>query len=134
MTGAVHISNAMIYLGVLEAGGTPSASEYALGLIELNKIVAELQAMGARGKTTVQTVDSAGVWSTTVTPVTVTAFASTATDNTYPVGWDAAIDLQLASRLAPIMGHPELVAVFAPQAQAAIAALMPKPAGAQQQS
>lgn len=143
--GIVYAQRAMNQLAVLEPGGTPSTSQQALLLQELNAIIGELQAKGALGSTEtitvtgrqiVRSVSTAGVWTTTdtggvetrvATPAVVATFASLSTDNTYPVGWDAYLPLALAVRYAGAAGvGAERVPMIAAMAQAALAEIMPK--------
>lgn len=139
-TGLTHLKNAMGYLGILASGGTPNAGQQTQGIDILNTMLAGFEAAGMQGwaKTTVVTGKSqtvsvstsavvtqtevGGTVTTTMTPVAVARFASPATDNAYPSGWDEMIDFNLACNLSGPMGGsvPEWVAKRAVETKAAL--------------
>lgn len=126
-TGLEYLTRAMQDLGILEAGATPSASEQAMGLIELNSLIGQFQAMNVYGWTQTATVNTAGVWTITTTPTAVPTFALISTNNSYPSGWDDAIRANLAVRIAGPFGAPaDVIARVAAQATAYLEAIKPK--------
>lgn len=147
-TGLVHLTQAMNYLGALQAGGAPSTSEQATGLIMLNAFLGRLQQLSYNGYTETITVsgrqrvvavDNNGVWTNTETggvetrtrtPTTVSTYATISTDNTYPKGWDDAIQYNLAVQLIGSMGTDQATAArLTAMAQAMLDAIAPKDAG-----
>lgn len=143
-TGQTIITGALNLLGTLQAGGTPSTSETAMGLSYLNQILEEWQAQSFLGNTETvsvsgrqitRSVSNAGVWTTTdtggtetrvVTPTAVSTFASANTNNTYPVGWQPALEAALAVKMAGAMGMPQEVPRLAAMAEQAISQIRPK--------
>ena len=145
MTGLVHITRAMQDLGLLESGGTPSTSEQAAYLIELNAMLGEWQSMGLNGsvevigqRTITKSVSTAGVWTrtdtgatSTITPTAIATYANPATDNTYPVGWDDAIRYNLATRISGSQGVPnDILQRVVGMAEQKLSAITPKDSGA----
>ena len=147
-TGLVHITAAMNYLGSLQAGGAPSTSEQTTYLIYLNNLLAQFQQLGlygftetitVSGRQRVRSVDAAGAWTTTETggvetrvrtPTVVTKYASVATDNTYPQGWDEAIQYNLAMQMIGSQGtDPQTAARITAMAQSALEAISDKDTG-----
>jgi len=136
-----HITTSMQLLSKLAPGGTPNASEQTLFLALLNgmleswtmrRLLGAVRTITISGKQTTVGVsgsvttltDVGGTETTTVTPVTVTLFASTATSNTYPTGWDQAIQFNLALVIASTLGVKPSDYVTS-NAQATLAAITP---------
>ena len=147
-TGLVHITAAMNYIGSLQAGGAPSASEQATYLIYLNNLLAQFQQLGfygftetitVTGRQRVRSVDNAGAWTTTETggvetrvrtPTVVSKYATVSTDHTYPQGWDEAIQYNLAMQMMGSQGTDQATAArITAMAQAALEAIADKDAG-----
>lgn len=106
MTARQHILNAMNYLAKLSAGGSASASEESLFLIYLNEMLASWQAEKIGGATSVVAI-AANVTTVTITSTAIATFALITTDNTYPTGYDAAIDANLALWISGSLGIPK---------------------------
>lgn len=122
LTGLQHETNAMYHLGKLKAGGVPSTDQQAAFLPLLNEVLEGLQLAGALGVAATETltgksdttgISTAGVVTRTViggtstlttTPVVVSTYATTGTTNTYPVGWDEALDYMFAVVIAGAQG------------------------------
>lgn len=147
-TGLVHVTQAMNYIGSLQAGGSPSTSEQTTYLAYLNTFLGRLQQLEYNGFTETITVsgrqrvvavDTAGVWTNTETggtetrtrtPTTVTTYASIGTDNTYPKGWDEAIQYNLAVQMMGSQGTDQQTAArITAMAQSSLEAIAPKDTG-----
>jgi len=120
-TALVHVTTAMQHLAKLAAGGSPSSAEQTLGLLMLNNMLANWQAEGVGGFSTAESVSgksvtvatSGAVITTTevggtktiaLTKTAVATYALISTDNTYPTGWDEAIQYNLAVTLSGSLG------------------------------
>lgn len=144
-TGQSIINTAMQNVGVLAAGATATTSETAQYLSMLNAILEEFQqgsflgnteTISTSGRQITRSVNNAGVWTVTdvggtttrvVTPTPVTLFASANTNNTYPVGWQQALEWTLAARIGGSQGVPnDIIARCVAQSEALIAQIRPK--------
>jgi hypothetical protein len=148
-TALVHITTAMQHLAKLAAGGTPSSAEQTLGLLLLNNMLSNWQAEGIGGfstaesvsgksmtvatsTNTITTTDVGGTKTITLTKTAIATFASTGTDNTYPTGWDEAIQYNLAVTMSGSLGVmiDKMPALLAKAQQTKQAITPPIPGGA----
>jgi hypothetical protein len=120
-TALVHLTTAMQHLAKLAAGASPSATEQTLGLLLLNNMLANWQAEGVGGFQTAEattgksltvatsgavitTTEVGGTKTITLTKTAIAAFSTISTDNTYPTGWDEAIQYNLAVEISGALG------------------------------
>lgn len=122
LTGLQHETLACYHLGTLKAGGVPSSDQQSAFLLLINEVLEGLQLAGALGVAATETltgksdttgISTAGVVTRTViggtstlttTPVVVSTYATVGTTNTYPVGWDEALDFLFAVEIAGAQG------------------------------
>ena len=147
-TGLVHLTTAMQHLSILAAGGAPDSTQQALGLTLLNNMLSNWEAAGVggfsvtesvSGKSTtvatatnvITTTDIGGTKTTTLTKTAIAVFTLISTSNTYPSGWDEAIQYNLALTIAGPFGVQKIPEVVPVKAKSTLAAITPPvPGGA----
>ncbi len=146
-TALVHITTAMQHLGILQAGALPNSDQQANGLLILNNMLQSWTAEGllgfsvaetVSGKSTtvnisgavVTTTEVGGTKTTTLTKTIVAQYALVTTDNTYPNGWDAAIQYNLAVSLIGPFGVSQVPPMVLERAKETKAAITPPVPGA----
>ena len=146
-TALVHLTTAMQHLTILAAGATPDSTQQATGLLLLNNMLSNWQAEGIGGfsvtetvsgksttilpsTNTVTTTEVGGTKTTTLTKTAITAFTLISTDNTYPTGWDEAIQYNLALTIAGPFGVMQIPPVVPEKAKSTKAAITPPVPGA----
>ena len=146
-TALVHLTTAMQHLGILQAAATPSNDQQNTGLLVLNNMLQSWTAEGllgftvteaVSGKSTsvgiagavVTTTEVGGTKTTVLTKTQVSTYGSIGANNTYPDGWDAAIQYNLAVSLIGPFGVSQVPAMVLERAQSTKAAISPPVPGA----